>query len=480
MYSDLFNYHLELQDGTEETIVGSQALSLSLGFAKAQPQRVKVVSEGEYEDVQLPSLLFATDNPYDAIVSPLKMLDGGCVILSLSRIKTSDAQDLIYIDIIGDARYKRSLAYSKLFQSLKAAGYAIECLGYHTEFNFQIPESQDQLMAMMELMFRVNLANQTWIRGGVKSLSLFTLNINKLNECIHLLDELILTWQDEMSDVAFYHPNCVPLGVDYICYLMKLIVPNPSLFRIPTDSTSLEVVKTFKKRIIRVFELNNYAFRFWSALLKPEFLKANAVFPEHDYDLINQQSVFYLIMNYGTRRKDSILHGVNDLTYSMNKIFTIVDFRWIANAVSSGYDHTHINGSDVRKKIEILDADDVKDLASSPLDFVRRHENDGTLRSMPRIRSKILEIIRNNPEYHWADLLGYRVFNRSSGSLANFFSSRSNLPSATIYYSLIFYFFNMGPDGVIHSPNHPTDEMKSLFTLLNVQAELSLLKAPHK
>lgn len=482
MHAKLLDYTVAFEDGTEGIITNPECFALTLD--NEHPKRLKVISESDLSDLEYLPCVFSSNEPCDFVVSTLAMPDKRHEIILLARIAGADGQPSVQASIIGRQEKPLKEDYAELWRRLKDADHEIVTEEYYTAFKFPLPISPIEAGKLMRLIINFYLEGQSFSHKKVASVKGFTLNINKFSPLIEHLATSIKILEKEKPDKFFYEPINTPEGVALISRLMKTTLPDGAEFHIPTDDGSMDIIKTFKAHALSIFELHNYYFQYWSSLLKPEFLAPSASLPYRASDMINTHSLFYLIMNHGTRGKHSTLHTLENPTHSMGRILHLVNFHWIANAHRSGYDHTKISPGEQRAEIETLNAEHIKRLIHGHDDFIQRKEPSPdavgpeqrrTLRSLPYIQNKIISIIEETPEHDWVTLLGYTPPHRSSQSLKTLFSNET-LP-ATIHYNLVFYFMNMRQnDGKLCAPSNPTKAMNKLLDILDKQLNLTLKK----
>lgn len=351
---------------------------------------------------------------------------------------------------------------------------------------------------LVELGLRHGMPKKLRAANGFKQISRYILNVDELVQASKLYPELkfdefdacINTLERKKSSTVYYDPafNLLPKGIGLIKELMKGKVIDHDKFSIPTDKSSLEVIKKLKAKIIKIFELWNYNFKHWEKLIKPDFLETDVPLPSNNQALVNQDSLFYLMMNHGTSGVNSTLHTIDQPTQSMRRWLEVFDLHRCADEArhhvykcsfayykcgkmfQKEYGDITIDGFNLNHLIVIaqgyrLQMQDIKDQDCNDGESLDKSSEE----NYKRYQEKVLAIISENPNQDWVDMLGYREFQKQSKFSMSFFDNA--LPSeASIREGLVFRIMNRDVDQkTLNPPNRPTKAMKDLLGILKKQ-----------
>jgi hypothetical protein len=244
-----------------------------------------------------------------------------------------------------------------------------------------------------------------------------------------------------------------------------------------------------KAKIIKIFELWNYNFEHWEKLIKPDFLETDIPLPSNNQALVNQDSLFYLMMNHGTSGVNSKLHTIDQPTQSMRRWLEVFDLHRCVDEYRhytrrDFFDHFKrqltlqkelgdivIDTFDLNHLILIAQSYglQIKDLKCIELKNNDLTDNESSVDNVKAYQEKILSIVSENPDQDWVDLLGYRESQKNSKFLMGFFDN-TLLPESSIRGRLVFRIMNHDTDKkTLNPPNRPTKAMKALLGILKKQ-----------
>lgn len=338
---------------------------------------------------------------------------------------------------------------------------------------------------LVELALRHGMPDRLRVAGGFKQISRYILNVDALVKASELypamkwdqFDASIQRLEQEKSLTVYYdQKDRIAVIQNLLEHLMQCKVVDHEKFSIPTDKSSLEIIKAFKFKIIKILELWNYNFEYWSMVVKPDFLAAGAILPSNNQDLIDQDSLFYLMMNHGTSGVNSKLHTVDQPTQSMRRLLDVLDLHRCAEA---GRDYDAFARYARERKYQdeykgmTIDTFDLNAVTVIAQDYnlqIKDIEDDACpVEKFKQYQEKILRVISENPDQDWVGMLSYRESQKQSTFSMRFFDSALP-PEASIRCGLVFRIMNRDADRkTLSSPNKPTKAMKALLGVLKKQ-----------